>query len=351
MNIDNSIVGVDEPILLTGATGFIGAKVLQRLQEWGFRNIKCLVRHSSDLSQFYEALHSDCETRAVEFVKGNLLSKQDCNAVTQDVTVIYHLAAGTGTKSFADAYMNSVVTTRNLVEAALQNNCLKRFVNISSFAVYSNKNKPCRNILDETCPTEAHPEQRGDAYCYAKSKQDELVIGYGKTHQLPYVIVRPGVVYGPGKTRIHGRVGLDTFGFFLHLGGSNKIPLTYVDNCAEVIALAGITKGIDGEIFNVVDDDLPTSRNFLRLYKKNVASFRSVYVPRIASYLLCHLWEKYARWSEGQLPPVHNRKEWFACWKRTVYANDKAKTKLHWKQRVPTQIGLHRYFESCGGRK
>jgi nucleoside-diphosphate-sugar epimerase len=50
-------------------------------------------------------------------MKGNLLSRKDCEVATQDVAVIYHLAAGTGTKSFADAFVNSVVTTRNLLRA------------------------------------------------------------------------------------------------------------------------------------------------------------------------------------------------------------------------------------------
>ena len=51
-------------------------------------------------------------------------------------------------------------------------------------------------------------------------------------------------------------MGIDTFGFFIHLGGSNQLPLTDVDNCAEAVVLAGLKPGVDGEIFNVVDDDL-----------------------------------------------------------------------------------------------
>ena len=74
-------------------------------------------------------------------VKGNLLSREDCIAATKDVAVIFHLAAGTGEKSFPDAYMNSVVTTRNLLEASLRHQCLRRFVNISSFAVYTQHGK------------------------------------------------------------------------------------------------------------------------------------------------------------------------------------------------------------------
>ncbi len=188
---------------------------------------------------------------------------------------------------------------------------------------------------------------RGDAYCFAKVKQDELVADYGKKHGIPYVLVRPGVAYGPGKQRIHGRVGLDTFGIFLHLGGSNPIPLTFVDNCAEAIALAGLKKGIDGEVFNIVDDNLPSSRQFLKMYKKEVRQFRSIYLPHFVSYLLCLLWEKYAAWSQGQLPPIHNRREWMACWKRTHYSNDKARRMLAWTPKVSVTEGLSLFFADC----
>jgi len=48
-----------------------------------------------------------------------------------------------------------------------------------------------------------------------------------------YVILRPGAVYGPEDDKITGRVGINTFGIFMHLGGRNKIPFTYVNNCAK----------------------------------------------------------------------------------------------------------------------
>src|SRR5262249_707353 len=153
------------------------------------------------------------------------------------------------------------------LDATRQQGCLRRFVSISSFAVYTNRGKPRRRLLDESCPVEAHPERRGDAYCYAKVSHDDIVHDYARRFATPDVSVRPGYVYGPGKRAISGRVGLDPFGLFLHLGGSNTIPFTFVDNCADAIVLAGITPGIDGRVFNVVDDDLPSSRRFLRLYK------------------------------------------------------------------------------------
>jgi nucleoside-diphosphate-sugar epimerase len=252
-----------------------------------------------------------------------------------------------GDKSFPDAYMNTVVTTRNLLDASVQHNTLRRFVNVSSFAVYSNKEKSQWRLLDESAPVERQSHRRGEAYCFAKQKQDEIVAEYGQRHSIPYVIVRPGAVFGPGKQTITGRVGIDSFGIYLHLGGSNRIPFTYVDNCADAITLAGLKTGADGEVFNVVDDDLPTSRQFLRLYKRNVRPFRSIYVPHLVSYALCSLWEKYSRWSQGQLPPAFNRSRWHAEWKKTRYSNQKLKEKLGWAPKVPMAEALHRYFQDC----
>jgi nucleoside-diphosphate-sugar epimerase len=285
----------------------------------------------------------------VKVVRGNLLSREDCSAATEKAAVIIHLAAARGERSFPDAFMNSVITTRNLMEGALRHACLRRFVNVSSFTVYDNSGE--RRVLDETCPVEARPELRGDAYCFAKVKQDEIVAEYGRRFGVPYVIVRPGHVYGPGNEAISGRVGIGTFGIFLHVGGANTIPLTYVDNCADAIVLAGLTPGVNGEIFNVVDDQLPSSRQFLRRYKRSVRKFRSVYLPHFASYTLCSLWGWYANWSEEQVPPVFNRRRWYANWKKTRYSNAKLKARLGWSPRIATAEGLARYFEACRGKE
>lgn len=349
MHASDTIVQQNDVILVTGATGFIGSKVVESLLNHGFHNLTCFARPSSNLSRLHEIARGHADTANIEVIQGNLLSREDCFRASEHAALIYHLAAGRGEKFFSDAVLNSVVTTRNLLDACLQHNRLKRFVNISSLTVYTNRDKSNRRVLDESCPVEQQPERRGEAYCFAKAKQDELVIEYGQKFGIRYVIVRPGVVYGPGNEGITGRVGLGTFGMFLHLGGSNVVPLTYIDNCAEAIVLAGIRGGVDGEVFNVVDDHLPSSRQFLRLYKKNVRPFQSIYVPRTLSFLLCYGWEKYSEWSHNQLPADFNRRRWHAIWKGSKYSNEKLKDRLGWTQKVPTTEALNRYFKSCRG--
>ena len=214
MRPDASIVRSEDLVLVTGATGFMGPPLVNSLLRHGFRNVRAFARPSSNVARLQLVANEHGERAHVELVRGNLLSPDDCRVAVQDVAVIFHLATG-GDKSFPDAFMNSVVTTRNLLEASRHQRSLRRFVNVSSFAVYTNEES---TRLDEES---AVGEIDGDAYTFAKVKQDQLVTQYGQLFEIPYVTVRPGSVFGPGKGAITGRVGIDTFGIFMHLGGSN----------------------------------------------------------------------------------------------------------------------------------
>jgi len=345
------IASQDDRILVTGSNGFIGAKVVETLLEYGFTNLRCFIRPFSRLDRLNDRLSRFQAGKHVELVSGDLLSPDDCRQAADGVSIIYHLAAGIE-KSFAGAFMNSALATRNLMDAFLKSGQPKRFVNVSSFAVYSNLKLKRGALLDETSPLEEAPQERFDAYGFGKLKQDELVREYGDKYKLPYVILRPGYVFGPGKTDLSGRVGISTFGFFIQVGGSNCLPLAFVDNCAEAIVLAGLKPGIEGEVFNVVDDELLTSRQFLRLYKKRVNRF-SVRIPYLVAHVLSLLWEKYSKWSKGQLPPAFNRRRCAAEWKGQRFSNQKLKDRLGWKPRVPMGEAMQAFlgqFESSSDR-
>ena len=328
-----SIAVPNECILVTGSNGFIGSKVVQELLEYGFANLRCFVRPSSKLDRLEKLLGEAHARQNVEVVVGDLLSQDDCRKATAGVSIIYHLAAGME-KSFAGAFMNSALATRNLMDAFIERGEPKRFVNVSSFAVYSNLSLKRGALLDETCPLEDAPQERFDPYGFGKLKQEQIVREYGNEHNLPYVILRPGYVFGPGKRELNGRVAINTFGFLIQVGGSHLLPLTFVDNCAEAIVLAGLTAGIDGEVFNVVDDELLSGRQFLKPYKAKLER-SSVRIPYVAAYGLCFLWEKYAKWSNGQLPAVFNRRRCAAEWKGNSYSNQRLHERLDWKPRVP----------------
>jgi len=345
------IASRDDRILVTGSNGFIGSKVVEKLLEYGFANLRCFVRPSSRLPRLKEVLDRLPAGRNADLAIGDLLSRDDCRNAAEGVSIIYHLAAGME-KSFAGAFMNSALATRNLMDAFLQFGEAKRFVNISSFAVYSNLGLKRGALLDENCPLEEAPQKRFDAYGFGKLKQEKLVKEYGEKYKLPYVILRPGYVFGPGKAELNGRVGVNTFGFFIQVTGSKLLPLTFVDNCAEAIVLAGLRPGVEGEVFNVVDDELLTGNQFLKRFKE-VKPFRSVRIPYFLAHGMCGLWEKYSKWSKGQLPPVFNRRRCAADWKGNRYSNEKLRQRLGWEPRVNMEQAMEAFlgqFESNSNR-
>ncbi len=320
-------------ILVTGSNGFVGVKVVGALLERGYRNLRCFVRPSGQLKRLQAVLAHHGAEREVELVTGDLLSREDCRKAATGVAVVCHLAAGFD-KAFAGAFMNSALATRNLIEAFLENGQPKRFVNVSSFAVYSNLKLSHGALQDETCPLEDSPQERYDAYGFGKLKQEDLVREYGAKRGLPFVILRPGTIFGPGKKDLTGRIGVDTFGFMIHIGGGNPLPLTYVDNCADAIVLAALQPGVDGQIFNVVDDDVLTSRQFLRAWKRRTGQWFSVPVPYFLAWWLNCLWEDFSKRRKGQLPPAFNRRRCAAEWKGNRFTNQKLKAGLGWRPRV-----------------
>ena len=180
-----------------------------------------------------------------------------------------------------------------------------------------------------------------------KVRQEEMVRHYREKYGMPFSIVRPGFVYGPGKSEISGRIGIMKKGLFLHLGGSNAIPLAYVENCADAIVLAGLEKKAEGGVYNIVDGDPPGSAAFLRLYRENVTPVKFISVPKAVSYALCAFWGTASKLSGGRIPPTFNLNRWSDDWKGHRYSNERIKAELGWEQSVSFEEGSSRYFRYC----
>src|SRR5262245_28414360 len=221
VNRAQMVAGLGDQILVTGANGFIGSWVVRTLLARGFKRIRCLTRAASG-SEKLGRLRAEFGASSVEVVGGNLLSRETCARAAEGVAVVYHLAAGVE-KTFPGCFLNSAVTTRNLLDAVAAAGTVRRFVNISSLAVYSNAEIRRGAAIDERCPIDNRLVERYDPYAYGKAKQDEIVREYGRLHGLPYVIVRPGINFGLGKAKIPERVGFDHFGVFLYFGLAHRL--------------------------------------------------------------------------------------------------------------------------------
>ena len=324
--------------LVTGAGGFLGRSLMERLLSLPDADIRCLVRSPAQAERL-RAMAAVYPAARLDIVTGNLLSREDVARAAAGVDLIYHLAASLK-GSPADIFMNTVVASNHLLDALA--GAPRTIVMVSSMGVYGTASLPRGAVVDERTPLEPHPDRR-DVYSHAKWRQEKLFRDRAAAAGHRLVVIRPGVVYGPGGSPMSARVGLNLFGWFLHLGGGNRIPLTYVDNCADAIVAAAEHPQALGQAFNVVDDDLPTARAYLRRYCREVARLRTVGIPYPVLQLASRCVENYHRRSRGQLPAVFTRYKTATLWKGTRFDNSKLKA-LGWTPRVGTEEGLARSF-------
>ena len=331
-------------VLVTGAGGFLGIHVVERLLAHGYTEVRCFLRDASK----EESLRRLAETNplaSIEFVHGNLRSREDCAHAVEDVELVFHLAAGLK-GSPAELFADSVVSSRNLLEAlearAIPAMESTRVVLVSSFGVYGVVPLGRGARITELTPLEEQPQLR-DPYSFSKLRQEQLFWSHREKAGFELVVLRPGVIYGPGGGAFSNRVGLQIGPIFAHFGGANLLPLSHVRNCAEAIVLAGSHPNANGQVYNVHDDDLPTASFYLRQYRRQVRKIRSVRVPYFLTLGLSSLVESYCRRSKGQLPAILTRYKAAAAWAGNEFQNAKLRG-LGWRPLVSTQEGMAETF-------
>jgi nucleoside-diphosphate-sugar epimerase len=300
------------------------------------KSVRVLLRPGTPVGTFDEWL-PDNERSNLEVVEASFSDVAALRRITDNVSVIFHVAASTR-GSVASQVANTVVGSDNLYHAAVEGN-VPRLVLVSSLGVMDASHVPRRGIIDESVPMDSHPEWR-DPYSFAKQRQEALAWKHHRDSRLGLVVLRPGPIVGPGQLILGSRIGLWLPGMFMHLGGGTTVPLTYVQNCADAVVQAGFVPNIDGEAFCVVDDSLPTSRALLRRYRREVARIPFVTVPYFLLHRLAQLNEWYYKRTGGHLPAVFTPYKVESMWKGHRYSNQKAKRLLHWMPRVPMAQAL-----------
>ena len=320
-------------VLVTGAAGFLGTRISERLLAAGEHDLRLHFRSApsariAEWSARYPAAR-------IETIGANLLSRGSLDPLVAGVDCIIHAAAGMR-GSAADMFANTVVGTRNLLEAAGEAG-VRRIVLISSFAVYRTIDLPDGALHDESVPIEPVGAEKG-SYAYAKTRQEQIFEEYRQRFGFEAVILRPGAIYGPGTAPFSTRVGVQVAGFFFSLGGRATLPLSYVENCADAIVEAAL-RAPAGGVYNVVDDDLPSCRDYLRAFRREVRPMRVVPVPYWALLAGSRLLASYHRRSKGQLPAGFPPYVVKSMYRPLRYSNEALK-RLGWRQRVPTAEAL-----------
>ncbi|MBW4420226.1 MAG: NAD(P)-dependent oxidoreductase [Myxacorys californica WJT36-NPBG1] len=248
-------------LLVTGASGFLGQYVVVEALRRGHQ-VRAVVRPSGDVTRYSWHDHP-----AVEFARVDLRRRDGLADAVQGVDAVIHLAAAKA-GDFYTQFAGTVMATENLLDAMIERNVL-RLVAISTFSVYDYVSMPNGTLVTENAPIESHPLER-DEYAQTKLLQEQLVRDFEKTHNASVTVIRPGMVYGRDYlwNACLGAELTDTL--WLRIGARATMPMTYVENCAEAIVLAVEKDAAIAQILNVVDDNLPTQRDFAKKLLKQM---------------------------------------------------------------------------------
>jgi nucleoside-diphosphate-sugar epimerase len=326
-------------ILVTGAGGFLGGAVVRELAAGG-AHVRALVRRPEAARDFLPRIGRGAVP--VDVVVASLGENHVEEDVVAGCDVIVH-AAGALRGAASTLVRQNAVATRRLVCAAAQQ-AVRRFVLVSSLGVYDPARLRPGDVLDESCPLDPQSETR-TAYVYSKIAQEQVCWDAYRAQHLPLVVVRPGVIFGPGRSCPTDRVGPRVGRWVAVIGPLRPLPYTFVQNCARAVALAATAlPEISGECFNIVDDELPTAREIVRRCRGAGATLRSVPVPARCAPLLSRMFACVYRWSDGMLPAAFAPRLVDAMYKPLEFSNERAKRRLGWNPSIDLETAFDLTF-------
>lgn len=287
---------------VTGATGFIGGRLLRRLLSEG-HEVKCLVRNQ-DKAKVVEKV-------GAEAYVGDLSDPASLEDFPQNCKYIYHVAALVSEwgKKY-DFYKNNVQSTRTLLESS-EKHGVKRFIFVSSSTVVWTvsfwKMHDLRNI-EETYP---YPEQYTDLYNESKSMAEKLVLRFHKERDLETVVIRPSNVWGAGDKVILPRIiEAAKKGFLIQMGsGKNVITPCHVDNLVESLILVTEKDNVVGKIYFINDGNKVKYYNFLK-YQLSASGINwepNYLIPYKLGYVIALSMEMFYKFIKSPSPPVLTR--------------------------------------------
>ncbi len=249
--------GLPQPILITGATGFIGGCLARRLISAGLRP-RLLVREPSRLDEEIQA--------GSELIVGDLADITTLRIAVRNVGTVFHCAANVNLwDTWENYYETNVLGVKRLL-LAMEHEGLPRgrFVHLSSVDVYGFPPMAC---------TESAPAN-GGAFGYGRSKAlGEIELREGaKRLNLSHVILRPTNVIGPRGQFIR-RIGDELYaGLMLRVDrGRADFGFLYIDNLLDCMLWAAEHPGAEHECYNVRDPESVNWKRFIADLRGGIA--------------------------------------------------------------------------------
>ncbi len=241
-------------ILVTGGTGFIGGRLVEKLVVAHRAKVRVLVRQHSDRSRLAQF--------PVETVEGDITDPDAVLRASGDCSLIFNCAYGTVADPAAQRAVN-VEGTRNVLEAALRNPRIQRVVHLSTLSVYGALPD---GTLDESSPG----TYTGDCYADTKLDSEKIVLQYAEKHRLPATVLQPTMVYGPRAPSWTVRVlkELKTRRVILVEGGSGLCNPVFVDDLVDAMLLAAVREQAIGQRFLISG---PEPVSWLEFYARHEA--------------------------------------------------------------------------------
>ncbi len=256
-------------VLVTGADGFIGSHLTETLLEEGY-NVRALAQYNS--FNYWGWLEDVKSNANLEIVCGDVRELNFCREISEDIDLIFHLAAliaipysYRAPESFIET---NIKGTYNICQAAKDNN-IKRILVTSTSEVYG--------TAQYVPIDEKHPLQPQSPYSASKIGADAIAMSFYNAFQLPVTIVRPFNTYGPRQS---ARAVIPTIitqiasGFEkINLGDTTPTrDFNYVkDICKGFMLIANCEKAI-GETINLGSNTEISIKDLFELIKEIMRS-------------------------------------------------------------------------------
>lgn len=321
--MSNKTIGV------TGASGFIGRRIVEMGMERGYKMI-AFVRPTSDYPKEWD--------EKISIIKGDIVNPEDLKEFVERSDIIIHQAAVVIDWAKREHYQKvSVNGTKYLLDHMIGTD--KKIVLASSISVYSSQ-IPKGNCTEEI----VLPPPIGN-YSWSKQEQEKLVQYYAKEHDIKFSIIRPGNVYGPyARTWVHEYIKAMKKGPSL-IGGGHHSALTYIDNVADIFLKASLNDVANGQTYNATDDNELTWREYGNKIAETLGMKKPKAIPILAAKIMAGFLEFFYKVFKISTRPQITREALCFAGYEFDMPYKKASDELNYKPLVNKTEGLKRTLD------